>query len=113
MMKIPQGSVSGLFWFAIHTSTPGVFLYHMPKYLLMLLSEEKKPSSKIWPEETKVWLPLIACPGLMVSAAMQNSKNFGKAMRQSKRVGRENVSINTLTLWLNEIKKRIQPKGEL
>ena len=64
MVKAPNRSVSGLFRFAIHTITPGVFLYQMPKCLLLLLPEGKKPSSKIWPEEIKVWLPLIDCTGL-------------------------------------------------
>ncbi|KAL4619381.1 hypothetical protein ACB092_06G074800 [Castanea dentata] len=81
-VKTPDASVSGLFWFAIHTSIPGVFLYHMPKYLLLLLPEEKKLSSKTWHGETRVWLPLIDCPELMVSTAMQNCKKVEKSMRQ-------------------------------
>ena len=43
-----------------HTTAPGIFLYHIPRNLFIELPGEKKPSSKLWDEETNVSPSLMA-----------------------------------------------------
>ncbi|KAK2984743.1 hypothetical protein RJ640_004568 [Escallonia rubra] len=51
--RTPFESVIGFTLFAVHTKICGNFLYHIPRYRLLEPFGEKKPSSKLWPGDTK------------------------------------------------------------
>ena len=84
----------GLFLFATHTTVWGVFLYHIPKYLFLELPGEKKPTSKLWPEETKVSPSLMDWSILMESAAIQGSKGTERQIQAQKKAKKRWVSID-------------------
>ena len=96
MANSPNESLSGLFLFATHTTTSGVMiLYHIPMYLFLELTGEKKPSSKVWPEDTKVVPSLIDWIDVIESSEKVNSKK--KSERDIKKMIKKcEVSITTL-----------------
>ncbi|KAM3749534.1 hypothetical protein ACB098_05G192900 [Castanea mollissima] len=63
----PESPVIELFLLAIQTTVGGMFLYLMPKYLLLELPGLKNPSSKRCPDDTKVWPSLSTWFGLKMS----------------------------------------------
>ena len=94
MVKTPYKSAIGLFLFATHTTVRGVFLYHIPKYLFLELSGEKKPSSKLWLEETKNSPSHMGWSILMESAAIQDSKGTERQIQAQKKAKKIWVSID-------------------
>lgn len=67
------GSKIGLFLLATHTIVSGLFLYHIPRYLLYLeFPGEKKPSSKVCDDETNFSPSRMDLAGVIVSAANDN-----------------------------------------
>ncbi|MBA0803927.1 hypothetical protein Gohar_014087 [Gossypium harknessii] len=64
----------GLFLLATQTTAPGLFLYHIPKYLFLDFPGEKKPSSKVSNDDTSVSPSLIDSSAPITSASSDNSK---------------------------------------
>ncbi|MBA0803925.1 hypothetical protein Gohar_014085 [Gossypium harknessii] len=73
-VKTPFRSAMGLFLFATQTTAPGLFLYHIPKYLFLDFPGEKKPSSKVSNDEISVSPSLIDPSTPKTSASSDNSK---------------------------------------
>ena len=57
------------------------FLYHVPTYRLVDPFGEKKPNSKLWPEETKVSPSMRDWVEFKVSFSVQNSKKIDKEIK--------------------------------
>ena len=100
----------GLFLFAAHTTVLGVLLYHIPKYLFLELPGEKKPSSKLWPEETKVSPLLIDWSILMESPAIQKSKGNEKQIQTQKKAKKNG---SPLMIAIGERKTSIYPEDKI
>ena len=93
IVKTPCESVMGLFLFATHTTVCGALLYHIPRYLFLEFSGEKKPSSNLWPYETKVSPSTMDWVGVMVSDATQNFKKIEEEIKEQKKVKKGSPSI--------------------
>ncbi|KAK2971020.1 hypothetical protein RJ640_025794 [Escallonia rubra] len=85
-VKTPYECDTGHSRFATHTGVSGKLLYHIPKYRLLFEPlGEKKPSSKLWPEDTKVWPSVRVSLKLMVSAAVQDFGTENEMIRKEER----------------------------
>ena len=85
MVSCPYESVSGLFLFATHITALGAVLYHIPKYLLLDFPGEKKPNSKVWPEESSVLPSVMDCVRVMKSAAWEKLVKIRKEDSEVRR----------------------------
>ncbi|KAK2971018.1 hypothetical protein RJ640_025792 [Escallonia rubra] len=105
-VKTPYECDTGLSRFATHTGVSGKLLYHIPKYRLLLEPlGEKKPSSKLWPEDTKVWPSVRVSLKLMVSAAVQDFGTENEMIRKEERRIEGRASIvkkkeNVQMMWM-------------
>ncbi|KAK2976829.1 hypothetical protein RJ640_014613 [Escallonia rubra] len=113
-IKTPYECDTGLSRFATHTGVSGKLLYHIPKYRLLLEPlGEKKPSSKLWPEDTKVWPSVKVSLKLIVSAALQDFGTLNEMIRTEKRriegrtsivKNKENVQMMWMKIQMHKLK---------
>ncbi|KAJ1379174.1 hypothetical protein SESBI_47144 [Sesbania bispinosa] len=88
---------SGLSLFATQTTVlSAMFLYHMPKYQLELVPE-KKPRTKTWLGDSRVWLVLRNCDAVKVSAEEEIvGKKVCEVMKQKRKRRRRLVKVKAL-----------------